>query len=87
MIVDGAVRLIPLLLLSLIILWSADAATTETRVNESADNSTNGSDLVAHKDNGKPVLIVISYDAFRPEYFNRNVTPFMNHAVSLKDFF
>lgn len=23
-------------------------------------------------------LLVVSYDAFRPEYFNRNVSPFMN---------
>lgn len=23
-------------------------------------------------------LLVVSYDAFRPEYFERNVTPFMN---------
>lgn len=26
----------------------------------------------------EPALLVISYDAFRPEYFNRNVTPFMD---------
>lgn len=25
-----------------------------------------------------PGLLVISYDAFRPEYFNRSVTPYMN---------
>lgn len=25
-----------------------------------------------------PSLLVISYDAFRPEYFNRSVTPYMN---------
>lgn len=25
-----------------------------------------------------PALLVISYDAFRPEYFTRNVTPYMN---------
>lgn len=26
----------------------------------------------------QPALLVISYDAFRPEYFTRNVTPYMN---------
>lgn len=26
----------------------------------------------------EPALLVISYDAFRPDYFNRNVTPNLN---------
>lgn len=26
----------------------------------------------------EPALMIVSYDAFRPEYFQRNVTPFMN---------
>lgn len=26
----------------------------------------------------EPALLVISFDAFRPEYFNRNVTPHLN---------
>lgn len=25
-----------------------------------------------------PALLIVSYDGFRPEYFNRNVTPYMN---------
>lgn len=29
----------------------------------------------------EPALLVISYDAFRPEYFHRNVTPFMNQLA------
>lgn len=28
------------------------------------------------------LLLLVSYDAFRPEYFDRNVTPFMNHLRS-----
>lgn len=26
----------------------------------------------------EPALLVVSYDAFRPEYFRRGVTPYMN---------
>lgn len=26
----------------------------------------------------EPALLIVSYDAFRPEYFNRSVTPIMN---------
>lgn len=29
----------------------------------------------------EPALLVISYDSFRPEYFHRNVTPFMNQLA------
>lgn len=39
-------------------------------------NKTNATDS-----NRTPGLLVISYDAFRPEYFNRSVTPFMNALV------
>lgn len=33
---------------------------------------------ISSKKNSEQSLLVISYDAFRPEYFNRNVTPNIN---------
>lgn len=30
------------------------------------------------ENNNEPALLVISFDAFRPEYFTRNVTPHLN---------
>lgn len=34
--------------------------------------------LVAAGHQDDNLLLLVSYDAFRPEYFDRNVTPFMN---------
>lgn len=37
-----------------------------------------GSTLPSSISKTEPALLIVSYDAFRPEYFNRSVTPFMN---------
>lgn len=38
--------------------------------------------LSAPAQHNEPGLLVISFDAFRPEYFNRNVTPNLNQFRS-----